>query len=282
MSLENLPATKRLYWWRTHRPLTVRFWRTPGEELTPNLHPGPPGSTRSPRPARWPPWPCFQNVATPPSYAYLRLDAGTHLGTSCPPWTLTTTTCLSSLRPLPSPPCLVRAELTQTWACGDSVVLINTMVCPQPFPFWVGVQRYEATKIDLRTTFWDEHSQCWVICGLKSLPEAFRTVFWGPHQFRMIQLCSGVNLQIHHTHFFLSSSSLLSVASLPDAEQQLLCECCCHGYRELSAAHQHHLFFLSHLRLTDIIQMTFQTLPLWHGVKYRSVIWWNDSGWSVL
>lgn len=179
MSLENLPATKRLYWWRTHRPLTVRFWRTPGEELTPNLHPGPPGSTRSPRPARWPPWPCFQNVATPPSYAYLRLDAGTHLGTSCPPWTLTTTTCLSSLRPLPSPPCLVRAELTQTWACGDSVVLINTMVCPQPFPFWVGVQRYEATKIDLRTTFWDEHSQCWVICGLKSLPEAFRTLSFG-------------------------------------------------------------------------------------------------------
>ncbi len=134
MSLENLPATKRLYWWRTHRPLTVRFWRIPGEELTPNLHPGPPGSTRSPRPARWPPWPCFQNVGTPPSYAYLQLDAGTHLGTSCPPWTLTITACLSSLRPLPLPPCLVGAELTQIWACGDSVVLIQHYGFATAFP----------------------------------------------------------------------------------------------------------------------------------------------------
>ncbi|KAL1252600.1 hypothetical protein QQF64_017293 [Cirrhinus molitorella] len=62
--------------------------------------------------------------------------------------------------------------------------------------------------------------------------------FWGQNQFRMIQLCSGVHLQIHHTRFSLSSSSLLFVASPPDAEQQLLCECCCHGSRELSAAHQ--------------------------------------------
>ncbi len=44
----------------------------------------------------------------------------------------------------------------------------------------------------------------------------------------------------------------------------------------------HHLFFLSHLRFSDIIKMTFQTLPLWHGVKYSSATWWNDSGWSVL
>lgn len=65
------------------------------------------------------------------------------------------------------------------------------------------------------------------------------SVFWGPHQFRMIQLCPGVHLQIHHTRFSLSSSSLLYVASPPDAEQQLLCECCCHGSWELSAAHQH-------------------------------------------
>lgn len=179
MSLENLHATKRLCWWRTHRPLTVKFWLTPGEELTPNLQPGPPGSTRSRRPARWPLWPCFPNVATRPSYAYLRPDAGTRWGTSCPPWTSTTTTCQSSPRALPSPPCLVRAGLTQTWACGDSAVWINTMVCPPHFPFWVEAQRYEPTKIDLQTTFWDERSQCWVICGLKSLPEAFRTLSFG-------------------------------------------------------------------------------------------------------
>ncbi|CAM4671243.1 unnamed protein product [Leuciscus chuanchicus] len=79
---------------------------------------------------------------------------------------------------------------------------------------------------------------------------------------RLNQLCSGVNLQIHHTRFSLLSS-LLSVASSADAEQQLLCERCCHGSQELSVAHQHlapHV--LSHLRLTDIIQMTFQTLTL--------------------
>lgn len=153
ISLENLHATKRQYWWRTHRPLTVKFSRTPGEELTPNLRAGPPGSTRSRRPARWPPWRCFPNVATRPSYVCLRPDAGTRWGISCPPWTSTTTTCQSSPRPLPSPPCLVRAGLTRTWACGDSEVWINIMVCPLPFPFWVEAQRYEPTKIDTQTTF---------------------------------------------------------------------------------------------------------------------------------
>lgn len=47
----------------------------------------------------------------------------------------------------------------------------------------------------------------------------------------------------------------LSVASLPDAEQQLLCERCCHGSRETSAAHQRlapHILLTSHLWLTDI------------------------------
>lgn len=170
MSLENPHATKRPYWWRTHRPLTVKFCRTPGEELTPNLQPGPLGSTKSLRPARWPPWPCFPNVATRPSYAYLRPDAGTRWGTSCPPWTSTTTTCQSSPRPLPSPPCLARAGLTQTWACGDSAVWINTMVCPPPFPFWVEAQRYEPTKIDLTTL-----SHMWST----ELPEAFRLRSFG-------------------------------------------------------------------------------------------------------
>lgn len=191
-------------------------------------------------------------MATRPSYAYLRPDAGTRWGTSCPPWTSTTTTCQSSPRPPPSPPCLARAGLTQTWACGDSTVWINTMVCPPPFPFWVEAQRYEPTKINLTmlSHMWSEESARGVS----------NAVFWG--QNRLNQLCSGVHLQIHHTHFSLLSS-LLSMASSADAEQQLLCERCCHGSQELSAAHQHlapHV--LSHLRLTDIIQMTFQTLSL--------------------
>lgn len=143
MSSVNRLATKKPYWWRTHHPLTVKFWLTLEVELTLNLQPGPPGNTKNPRPASWLPWLCFPIMATPPSYACRPQDDGTRSDNSCPPWTSTTTTCRWSLKPPLSPRCPARAGLTQTWAYGASAVWINTMVCPQPFHFWGGAQRFE-------------------------------------------------------------------------------------------------------------------------------------------